>query len=218
MYHFDGGIFYGAGRTNDDDTWHLKMKERETAGHRGPGAYSATGSLVKKFIHYKTVPGHGSNFTIEPYAFPIIRLADLYLLYAEALNEVKASPDLEVYEYIDKVRERAGLNGIVSSYANFSNNPQKPLTQSGMREIIHHERMIELAFEGHRFWDLRRWKRATEFMNGPIKGWNIFEESAEKFYKPVILFDQTFSTKEYLWPIKEHNLLVNTNLVQNYGW
>ncbi|MCG8306911.1 MAG: RagB/SusD family nutrient uptake outer membrane protein [Cytophagales bacterium] len=215
---FDGGIWYGAGRENDNDTWHLEMKEKQIAGHRGPGSYSITGSLVKKLVNYKTVPGTGSNFTIEPYSFPIIRLADLYLMYAEALNEVANAPNAEVYEYIDKVRERAGLNGVVDSYLNFSINPQKPTTKDGMREIIQHERTVELAFEGHRFWDLRRWKLAVKNMNAPVKGWNVFEESAERFYKPVILFDQTFSVRDYLWPIREYSLLVNTNLVQNYGW
>lgn len=215
---FDGSIWYGAGRENDEDTWHIKMKAKQIAGLRGPTNYSITGSIVKKLVSYKNILGSGTNYTIEPYAFPIIRLADLYLLYAETLNETKEAPDSEVYTWINKVRERAGLNGVVESYSNFSSNPNKPETTEGMREIIQNERLIELAFEGQRFWDLRRWKTADKYMNGPIRGWNVHEEDANKFYKPIVIFDQTFTAKDYLWPIKEHSMLVNTNLVQNYGW
>ncbi|TKG95020.1 RagB/SusD family nutrient uptake outer membrane protein [Puteibacter caeruleilacunae] len=215
---FDGGIWYGAGRDDDENTWHLEMKAKQIAGLRGPTNYPITGMVVKKLVNYKNIIGSGSSYTIQEYSFPVIRLSDLYLLYAETLNESKDAPDGEVYEWLDKVRTRAGLNGVVDAYQTYSTNPDKVSSKDGMREIIQQERMIELAFEGHRFWDLRRWMRSEEMMNQPVRGWNVQEESADKFYKPVILFEQSFTQKDYLWPIKEHDLLVNTKLVQNYGW
>jgi starch-binding outer membrane protein, SusD/RagB family len=75
-----------------------------------------------------------------------------------------------------------------------------------------------LAFEGQRSWDIRRWKTATEELNGQIKGWNMYEKLEATYYHPTNLFDQKFSVKDYFWPIKESALQVNRNLVQNPGW
>src|SRR5699024_8319837 len=105
------------------------------------------------------------------YHFPLIRLEDLYLLYSEALNEMKSQPDGEVYEWIDKVREHAGLKGVVSSWQNASRYPNAPGSKEQMRKIIQKERLIELAFEGQRFWDLRRWKTANEYWSLPPMRW-----------------------------------------------
>ena len=97
-------------------------------------------------------------------------MADLYLNYAEALNEVKDSPDNEVYEYIQAVRHNAGLDlggDLLNTWSQFSNNPSKPTTKDGMRDIIQQERMVELALEGYRYWDLRRWKLAEDYLVDP---------------------------------------------------
>lgn len=138
-------------------------------------------------------------------------------MYAEALNEVKAAPDAEVYEYIDKVRERAGLLGVVESWAAHSKNPQKPATKEGMRKIIQQERMIELSFEGQRFWDLRRWKLALDYMNRPIRGWDISGRNLN-FYNVTTVYTPRFEFKDYFWPIRERERINNPNLVQNLGW
>jgi hypothetical protein len=87
-----------------------------------------------------------------------------------------------------------------------------------MREIIRQERMIELAFEGKRFWDIRRWKTAFELLNQPIKGWNIMGATTEEYYNVVTIAVPTFTTKEYLWPVMESELRTNKNLIQNPGW
>ncbi|WP_019540100.1 RagB/SusD family nutrient uptake outer membrane protein [Proteiniphilum acetatigenes] len=218
---FDGGTFYGNGRTNSDtDMWHTPMKGLDPGGGVAPTErYSSTGYLCKKLTHYLTsVPEANSSITCYRYAFPIIRLADLYLMYAEVLNEVKATPDAEVYEYIDLVRARTGLEEVVESWQAHSLNPDKPSTKEGMREIIRRERLNELAFEGSRFWDLRRWKLAEEYMNRPIRGLNIVGQTAADFYQVKEVYSPTFTKKDYLWPIRQSVLLKNTNLVQNLGW
>ena len=156
--------------------------------------------------------------TQDAVPFPSIRLADLYLLYAEALNETKQSPDDEVFEYIDKVRERAGLDGVEKAWTEHSKRPDKFRSKEGMREIIHRERLIELAMEGHAMWDLRRWKEGEEWYNRPVRGWNINKEEAEEFYKQVYLLQRVYSKKNYLWPIKDDEIRNNPKLIQNYGW
>lgn len=218
---FDGGTFYGNGRTSaDNDMWYTQMKNGNVSGGLTPlQRYSSTGYLCKKLIHYLTsVPDNNNSISTYRYAFPIIRLADLYLMYAEALNEWKAAPDDEVYEYIDLVRVRTGLKGVVESWQTHSLEPDKPFTKEGMREIIHRERLNELAFEGSRFWDLRRWKLAGEYMNKPVRGLDIQGETAADFYKPTEIYKLEFTTKDYLWPVRQSVLLKNKNLIQNFGW
>jgi hypothetical protein len=146
-----------------------------------------------------------------------MKLNDLYLLYAEALNEV-SGPSEEVYTYINKIRARAGLQTVQASWSVYSNNPTKYTTQAGLREIIQRERSIELMFEGQRFWDLRRWKTATTELNKPITGWDLFQESPEGYYREQLIYNQTFRLRDYLWPINENALLANPALVQNPGW
>ncbi len=105
------------------------------------------------------------------------------------------------------------------SWQQYSNNPNKYSTKDGLREIIHQERMIELAFEGHRFWDLKRWKKANEELNKPIQGWNVLGETTNAYYQVTTVFSQRFvSPRDYFWPINEGTLIQNPNLVQNVGW
>lgn len=218
---FDGGTFYGNGRTSaDNNMWYTQMKNGQVAGGLIPlQRYSSTGYLCKKLIHYLTsVPDNNNSLTTYRYAFPIIRLSDLYLMYAEALNEWKTAPDDEVYEFIDLVRARTGLDGVVESWQTHSLQPDKPFTREGMREIIHRERLNELAFEGSRFWDLRRWKLAGEYMNKPVRGLDIRGETAADFYKTTEIYNLEFTIKDYLWPIRQSVLLKNKNLIQNFGW
>ena len=147
----------------------------------------------------------------------MLRLGDLYLLYAEAMNEVNG-PSPEVFQYLDLIRAKGGLPGVKESWSNFSRNPSKFSKKEGLREIIRRERSIEMAREGERFWDLRRWKDAPLELNKPITGWDVDQEKAEDYYREKVLFNQTFSLKDYFWPIREHDLIVNKNLVQNPGW
>ncbi|MFA7492005.1 MAG: RagB/SusD family nutrient uptake outer membrane protein [Proteiniphilum sp.] len=218
---FDGGLYYGAGKITDDKDLHVTpFRANLQPGGFYTAYHSPTGYNPKKVVHYLTTQSTvaNSDATYYDYQWPIIRLADLYLMYAEALNETKGIPDADVYEYIDKVRKRSGLDGVAESWQNHSIKPDKPLTKDGMRKIIQRERMIELAFEGIRFWDLRRWKLSEEYMNKPIRGWNVYETDPNEFYKVQNIFDLKFEKKDYLWPIQTSELLKNKNLIQNPGW
>ena len=217
---FDGGKWFSLETENINFIPHLNAKAGAASGKQGFEIYSITGFFAKKLVHYENIISLQGS-TIKGYSFPIIRLSDLYLMYSEALNETKAAPDAEVYEYIQRVRTRAGLDAggdIMNTWQIYSTNPSKPMTKDGMRKIIHQERMIELALEGHRYWDLKRWKLATEYFNKPIQGWNIFRSDVEGFYEVENIFYRNFSTKDYLWPISQNELLRNPNLIQNPGW
>lgn len=177
----------------------------------------------KKIIAFETSASQGDNnkrYTPHNYHFPLIRLADLYLLYAEALNEVKDQPDEEVYYWIDQVRENVGLKGVVESWENASITPDKPLNKLGMREIIQQERLIELAFEAQHFWDMRRWKIADKYWSLPLIRWSYKENEPEAFYVPLVTpgTSRQVSFRDYLSPIPFSIIRTNPNLVQTYGW
>jgi len=216
---FDRGVWFGNGKdVSDEDPWHIHARGGEFASVFERSQYSITGYWPKKLVSMDSQVKNGTSFSDKRYSFPIIRLADLYLYYAEALNEAKGTPDTEVYEYLDIVRDRAGLKTVVSSWNSYSSNPTKPTTKEGLRKIIRQERMIEMAFEGGRFWDIRRWKTAKLLMSIPIKGWNVLENEAEAYYTVKTLYNPTFSERDYLWPIPENEIINSPSLIQNPGW
>lgn len=213
----DGGKMYGLGTLADTDMNTTYMRYGTTMWYNN--AHSITGYLAKKMVHRLTsLSMTSSSSSLYRYAFPVIRLADLYLMYAEVLNEIGEVSDDAIFSYVDPIRERSGLEGVMESWANYSTNPSKPSTQEGRREIIQRERIIELAFEGQRYWDLRRWKLLKDYMHKPIEGWDIYSREPEEFYQVQTLATPKFEEKDYLSPIRQGNLMKNRNLIQNPGW
>lgn len=214
---FDGGLWEGHGMEDDESLFVVEGKKGQRAGRQDANRWSLSGYWAKKLVNWESVQSApGAGWSSDAYPFPIIRLADLYLLYAEALNE--SGQISEAYQWIDAVRSRAGLKGVVQSWADHSSLPDKPSSKEGLRSIIQQERMIELVFEGQRFWDIRRWKRAEEFLNAPIRAWNIEGEDTESYYNVISVGNFQFFGRDYLWPISEADIIANGNLVQNPGW
>jgi starch-binding outer membrane protein, SusD/RagB family len=216
---FDNGVWYMKDATtsgSDRNTFFLKAKNTEKAGFGHFTNWNETGYFIKKLVHWES--SSNSRVVWKRYPWPEIRMSDLYLLYAEALNEVEPA-SMRAIEYVDKVRRRAGLKGVVESWTNFSTNPGKYASQGGLREIIHRERLIELSFEGHRFWDLRRWKKSFDELNKDITGWNILGKTADTYYKERVIYNQRFiSPRDYFWPIGNYDTRRNPYLVENPGW
>ena len=183
--------------------------------------YAGFYSLERRFFSYLAAKEYFVIFTFLQLATTVACyfISDLYLLYSEALNEVKAQPDGEVYQWIDKVRAAAGLNGVVSSWQMASYNASAPATKEGMRKIIQRERLIELSFEGQRFWDVRRWKLADKYWTLPPTTWSLTATQPDQFYVPAVSGSPRVVTfRDYLYPIRKSDIRVNTNLVQTYGW
>jgi hypothetical protein len=223
---FDGGTLFGNSRITQDNStnanymWITEMKMDQLNGWFVPERSSLTGYIVKKLVHYRSSTPDAGGYTPVNYAFPIIRLADLYLLYSEALNESKDAPDTQVYEYIDRVRARTGLDGVVDTWRDHAveSKKSKPLNKTGMRDIIRRERLNELAFEGARFWDLRRWKLAKDYINRPIRGLNVLGAKAPEFYVATELYQPRFETKDYFFPLRTQTVIYNLNLLQSPEW
>lgn len=216
---FDGGKWimeYHPSRS-DVDTYVLQAKLGQLGYGQVQGATSSTGYFTKKLVHWESGFGNTTAGVVE-YAWPEIRLAEVYLMYAEALNEVEG-PVSDVHYYLNKIRSRAGLKTVEESWRNYSINPTKPDTKEGMREIIQRERLIELALEGHRYWDLLRWKLAATYFNQPIRGWDVTQSDAEAYYQVKTIYNRSFiAPRDYFNPIPNSEMNVNVNLVQNPGW
>lgn len=215
---FDKSVYFGNGYYNfPANVKYTDFFAKGISGVQGEQNYSITGYNVKKMHSFKN--GHTADtYSVEYFPFPVYRLADLYLMYAEALNEYNG-PDDEVFFYLDAVRGRVGLEGVRESWMKYSTLPEKPASKSGLRQIIQQERNIELAFEGKRFWDIRRWKQIEELNKQPL-GWNFQGDNEDDFYRvtQVAQVPVKFTVKDYFFPIMESNIIVNRNLVQNYGW
>lgn len=214
---FDGGIWYGQGKYDQENTWHVEAKAGQYSARTQASNYSITGMWAKKLVNFLNVNQSNGSYPREAYPWPVVRLADLYLYYSEALNEVNG-PTTEALSWINLVRERAGVPSVQDAWTNYSTDPAEYTTKDGFRKIIHRERLIEMAFEGNRYWDLRRWKEAEKELNQPITGWNIEQDGAAAYYQPLLLFSQSFKKRDYFWPLDENDLIVNPNLVQNPGW
>ena len=199
--------------------WKLKMRKGETHGRiANTGDYLVTGYALKKLVHQDS-EGDTYNKAIT-YPWPMVRLSELYLNYAEALNEF-SGPSQEVYDALNKIRERAGIPLVEEAWSNatYAATLNKHTTQDGLREIIQQERMIELAFEGHRYYDIRRWKLAEKYFTTPIQGWSVDEDSETNYYQIMDVSQRSFNTpRDYLQPISFTELSRNPNLIQNPGW
>ena len=212
------GFDRGYNRTRGN-LWQLRMKKGESHGRiANSDDYLITGYALKKLVHPDS-EGDGYN-KIVTYAWPMIRLSELYLNYAEAINE-SAGPNQEAYDALNAVRERAGISNVEDAWGNASITAtlNKHTTQDGFREIIRQERLIELSFEGNRYNDIRRWKQAEQYFNSPVFGWSVDETSVGGYYNITQVGTRSFnSPRDYFHPISINEITINPNLTQNLGW
>ncbi len=222
-FGFDQGIWYGQGNpigVTAETTQHIEGRRGGYSANTITHSWNVTGIWPKKCMHYRTSFTSSTTVNRILYPFPIFRMADLYLMYAEAMNEAYNTQDArnEAILYIDKVRTRAGLKGVAESWTNYSVDPGKYMRQNGLRDIIRQEITIEFVFEGHRFWDVRRWKTAMDEYNKPITGWNLLYSRPEEYYTETYIYARRFTPRDYFWPIHDGEILRNSNTLQNYGW
>lgn len=170
--------------------------------------YSPTGYFIKKGVHPDT---EFVQYEIkEHYPWPIIRLSNLYLEYAEALIEY--GDDLATAkEYIDRVRERAGIPTIDDAWESIGGAQD----QNTLRDIVRQERAIEFFMENERFWDLRRWQK-KDVLEKNLYGLNINGATDEEYFqKRELPGNITFPERNFLQPIPQNEIDKNENLIQN---
>lgn len=222
---FDGGKWLGElSNYNDLKPEGMHFIECRNGGHEGKSGGEVgpvTGYFAKKLYPLSCNFTGTNTFVSYWYPWPIIRLTDLYLMYAEAINEAEGpygTHSADLFKYLDAIRERAGIPDVKTSWDNYSNSPGYYKTRFGMRNIIRRERANELCFESERYWDIRRWKEAPNEYQKSIYGYTMTGSSAEDYYVKKLIATQTFGLKDYFWPIYTYYLDRNPNLVQNLGW
>ena len=175
-----------------------------------PRDYPKTGYAARKNIHPNN--NWGTGVSVSRPAM-LIRLAEIYLNYAEALNEYSPG-NADILTYLNYVRTRGGLAALASG-----------LSQDDMRKQIRLERQIELCFEGHRYFDVRRWKVAgtPEYrQSGDFYGMDMTKGTSltdVTFYQKVIAFRRpVWQTKRYFWPLPQSEMDRNKLLAQPPGY
>lgn len=176
-------------------------------GH--PTDWSRTGYLIRKNIGTQTNNGSGGTGVKQLRPLTLFRLGEIYLNYAEALNEF-APGSADILTYLNMIRERAG----VPTYG--SANLTVPLSQTDMRTRIRQERRVELAFESLRWFDIRRWKIAPQVM-GDMHGMDI-SKSDNTFFKRVVASNHLFRSSSYFFPISQFDMDRSKLVVQNPGY
>lgn len=170
------------------------------AGIATSGDFTRTGYSMKKFIQEDR---NHNQISTQHWIF--IRLAEVYLNYAEALIEAGQDLDLATAA-INKVRERADMPLISLG------------SQSELREKVRHERRIELAFEEHRFWDIRRWRIAGDQEVLDIYKMDMDSDGNLIGTGKTIWETRNWNDRDYLMPIPQSEIDINTNLNQNPGY
>ncbi|HLO37755.1 MAG TPA: RagB/SusD family nutrient uptake outer membrane protein [Lacibacter sp.] len=171
---------------------------------------SKTGYLLLKFLNDEypiNNPWEVAGF--QPWIY--MRYAEVLLNYAEAQNEA-VGPDASVYSAINQIRQRPGIN-----------MPPLPagLSQAQMRDRIRNERRVELAFEEHRFYDVRRWKIAMQTENEPAYGIDVQKLGNGTFVysTKVALTGRKFEDKHHWLPIPRAEIQAsNGKISQNNGY
>lgn len=175
---------------------------------------TTTGYLLRKFsnpaVNWKNRQSVNNRY------MAIIRMAEIYLDYAEAENECDDRNVETVLNYVNLVRERAGLPGW-SATVKAGCNLLKSTSKEALRKMIQRERRVELAFENHRYFDERRWKIFQEVEKDGIIGMDI-NEVRPLFYKRVQAETRPSDFKYYLWPVPQNELYKNKSIVQNPEW
>ena len=166
---------------------------------------TSTGFNVKKYINKEDFvqPDNGGVNLI------LVRYPEVLLTYAEAkieLNEMDAS----VLAAINAIRQRPDVDMPVLASLG---------SQSEMRAIVRHERMVELAFEGLRYFDIRRWKIAETVIPGKLYGMTYETDNGDLETIDIQSFDKSFrADRDYLWPIPQKERELNPNLTKNPNW
>lgn len=168
-------------------------------GDRTKTGYGLKKLLDEKYVTADQVYQGGDNDWIY------IRYAEVLLNYAEAQNEA-SGPDANVYNAINLVRQRAGQPALSG------------LSQNDLRDRIRNERRVELAFEEHRFWDVRRWKLGATYFNAPVNKMHVRKSGNTFNYTIEQLENRTYKETYNVLPIPQTEIDRNPKLVQNPGY
>ena len=216
-FAFDGGE-YGYKFANGKSLI-IDFKDSQAQGYN-PALFNrncdVTGYLAQKYIRPNVRRTKASAWNVQianKFYRPIIRLADLYLMLAECCAELEDKEG--VYNNLNAVRERAGVEKLTDELCAKSS--------MSLRDWVRNERFVELWGEGQRYFDLRRWVIADDYLGeGKIEGLNAIEKLDPTFeeFNQRVLVNQPFrwNKRMYLMPIDYNEITKNPQLVQAPGY
>ena len=208
---FEQTIIYNGREWNERNT-EARTVEIFRGGRDGMDrAYGTkTGYYLKKYVNttLDLRQGQGSNRE-----WPIFRFADIILIWAEAVNEVWGPVDRgDSYLTATTI-----LNQTIVRHGGLEELPLIGISKDELRERIREERFIELAFEGQRAWDLRRWGIASDVLSQPVYKMEVTKNANGAFnYVKQKLEDRHFEDRFNFYPIPQRD--ANNGLMQNVGW
>ena len=172
---------------------------------------TTTGYYLRKYVDNSISFEAGSTTAATHHNWILFRYAEVLLNYAEAMIHVNGNCDykdatytMSAREALNAVRKRAGIPEVAAC------------SQDEFLMRVKHERRVEMAFEGQRFWVLRRWKNLDETKN--IYAVRITHHDGVLSYEKTLLSERSVSNKLYFYPIANVELFKNKKLVQNSGW
>ncbi len=202
------------------DLWLNRNVETFDGGLDKPGGIiqqTKTGYYMRKFMGpFESVQSNPPEFSNTIHDWILARYAEILLDFAEATNEY-SGPSQAVYNALIQIRQRAGIQ----PGANNMYGLAVGMDQADMRTAIQLERRLELAFEEHRYWDIRRWKIAEEVYNtAPLQGLDLVQTSNGLInYNPINVLTTSFiAPRMYLYPIPYGEVVKNPQMKQNLGW
>ena len=196
------GVRWGSGQINV-----IKGQRDNPIGNANA---TPTGYYVRKYIPEEILVNNHTGVSYRNWT--IIRYAEILLNYAEALNEADYDANKgTICGLLDQIRHRAGITGNVADRQDLDN-------QEAMRNFIRKERTVELAFEDHRAWDVRRWNVAEKALGHDIIGMEVtMGNGNEVIFTRKKAQSRVFEAKMYLYPIPETKVW-ETNIENNPGW
>ena len=184
--------------------------------NRENGSSTVTGYYLRKLLR-DDINLNPSSTTQQRHFGARIRATEIFLDYAEAANEASGpkanvgGAGFSAYDVIKAIRQRAGVGGDNDPYLE-----ECAASQEKMRQLIRNERRLELCFENHRFWDLRRWKAN---LNEGVRGVSITTGASGDFnYRGINVESRDYKDYMYYGPIPYSEILKWSNLQQNEGW
>ena len=179
----------------------------------GSGRFNQTGYYMCKFMNdSKTANEYSSHNELWIY----FRYAEVLLNFAEAANEsdMRETYMNDIITYLGYIRRRAGIEA--GSDGRYGLDPT--MSREALRQVIHNERRCELAFEEHRYYDIRRWREAETIFQQPIQGMQIVKGTSQVVFTPKDILRVDWNDKMYLYPIPYTEVNTNRNMVQNPNW
>jgi hypothetical protein len=221
------GRFWPMGSTTETSKKNLTVEYWNGAAHgmnaSNNGMYNLTGYTCTKYVHPRDARTGEGNRRINK-TYPLIRYAEILLIYAEALNNLTTTHEVSGQSYsrdmmaigkaFNQIRYRGGIPGV---------GAEELASADGFNALIRRERLIELLHENRRYYDICRWGIFEQLEREPLTGLNVRLSEWEGFYAPSVIpystiRERAFYPRYMLMPLHRDELRKMPNLDQNPGW